>query len=316
MSTPQDDTALIAMLEKRSHETLLSVSALRRLCALARRSLEPTTEVGAGLAGFLEGCANDYEDRGAKELAATLRKGALDVQALRARPLEPTPTHEERQFPDCDTLDARDDAAFLRYVAGEIDTDEPWPHWKNLRNRLGVIARSLEGTATPTLDMSEEEANTISADRFPLLRAAMALGERGLPAFAGFLSAHHFLNTATPSLVECVREWQTAGRLNTGSPHSQRCVNEACEKLAGFDLTALGAGVSRDTPDGMLAAAQKGKWAIAPQCNGGWVICETHSVDISGDAPEGRELARTRGTLQEALGMALARVSEEDEHGR
>ena len=51
-----------------------------------------------------------------------------------------------RAFPNADGVDAMTDAQFLQHVAGEIDTDEPWPHWKALRNRLERMSLALRAS--------------------------------------------------------------------------------------------------------------------------------------------------------------------------
>jgi len=47
-----------------------------------------------------------------------------------------------------------------------------------------------------------------------------------------------------------------------------------------------------------LAWIEKRQIAVLPQCNGGWVVED-------GDGEDVIELARTRGTLREAIDMAI-----------
>ena len=51
-----------------------------------------------------------------------------------------------------------------------------------------------------------------------------------------------------------------------------------------------------------LDLIQHYRWAVLPQCGGGWVV---EGDDGTEDGV--RELARTRGQLREAVGMAMRR---------
>lgn len=48
---------------------------------------------------------------------------------------------------------------------------------------------------------------------------------------------------------------------------------------------------------------EKNRWAISPQCNGGWVIDTAEPESMAGDASI-LEIARTRGSLLDAVKMA------------
>ena len=48
---------------------------------------------------------------------------------------------------------------------------------------------------------------------------------------------------------------------------------------------------------------EKHRWAISPQCGGGWVIDDSSPIGQSGDA-DVIEIARTRGSLVDAVKMA------------
>lgn len=51
-----------------------------------------------------------------------------------------------------------------------------------------------------------------------------------------------------------------------------------------------------------LWVIERKRWAVSPQCNGGWVIDGAQMYEDDGDVIE---LARNRGTLREAVQMAL-----------
>lgn len=51
----------------------------------------------------------------------------------------------------------------------------------------------------------------------------------------------------------------------------------------------------------MLNLIEHYKWSVAPQTGGGWVI----EMSDGNDDPSEIELARTRGTLREAIRLAL-----------
>lgn len=57
-----------------------------------------------------------------------------------------------------------------------------------------------------------------------------------------------------------------------------------------------------------LRAIERGEWAVAPQVGGGWVIEQTEAPGISGDAQE-EEIARTRGSLGDAIDMARTTIA-------
>ena len=54
----------------------------------------------------------------------------------------------------------------------------------------------------------------------------------------------------------------------------------------------------------LLDAVEKNDWAVSPQCGGGWVIDGGSSPYMAGDA-DIHELARTRGTLRDAIREAI-----------
>ncbi len=53
-----------------------------------------------------------------------------------------------------------------------------------------------------------------------------------------------------------------------------------------------------------LWVIERKRWAVSPQCNGGWVIDDSSSNGDAGDA-DVIEIARTRGSLMDAVKMAL-----------
>ncbi len=57
------------------------------------------------------------------------------------------------------------------------------------------------------------------------------------------------------------------------------------------------------TPNEAFALIEKNRWAISPQCNGGWVIDDSEPTP-GGDDGDIIEIARTRGSLLDAVKMA------------
>lgn len=52
-----------------------------------------------------------------------------------------------------------------------------------------------------------------------------------------------------------------------------------------------------------FALIEKNRWAVSPQCNGGWVIDDSMPTP-GGDDGDIIEIARTRGSLIDAVKMA------------
>lgn len=55
------------------------------------------------------------------------------------------------------------------------------------------------------------------------------------------------------------------------------------------------------TDSALLDAMQASRWAISPQCNGGWVI----EGDTGGEDADVFEIVRTRGDIREAIRNAI-----------
>lgn len=57
------------------------------------------------------------------------------------------------------------------------------------------------------------------------------------------------------------------------------------------------------TKEEAFSLIEKNRWAVSPQCGGGWVIDTASAMSMAGDA-DVLEIARTRGSLLDAVKMA------------
>ena len=57
------------------------------------------------------------------------------------------------------------------------------------------------------------------------------------------------------------------------------------------------------SPDQAFKLIEEKRWAVVPQCGGGWVV-EDADLMPGGDDGDIIEIARTRGTLMDAILMA------------
>lgn len=61
-------------------------------------------------------------------------------------------------------------------------------------------------------------------------------------------------------------------------------------------------------PEDVLRLIEQERWAVSPQQGGGWVIDTSSEISEAGDA-DVLEIARTRGSLTQAVQMAWANAS-------